>query len=159
MKKLLLGLLAAAVVTLTLAGCKNNSDNGTAPIIHDAFFASDTDDNSFSNTKAQYKLTTLSLNNKTDLIVFDVEDPDLDITEISISTKSDFSTYYHWTDLKFNNEVARFWSALTCGWNIDASKKPNWVLSNSPIYVKAIDSNGNESDVFTIPGITLTFNQ
>lgn len=156
MKKLLLGLLAAAVVTLTLAGCKNNSDNGTAPIIHDAFFASDTDDTSFSNTKTQYKLTTLSLSNTTDLIVFDVEDPDFDITEIAISTKSDFSTYYHWTGLQWNNEVARFWSALTCGWN--TSQKSNYVQSNSPVYVKAIDSNGNESEVFTIPGITITLN-
>ena len=158
MKKLLLGLLAAAVVTLILAGCKNNTDNGTAPIIHDAFFASNTDNTSYSNTKTQYKLTNLSLSNTTDLIVFDVEDPDLDITEITISTKSDFSTYYHWTGLKFNNEVARFWSALTCGWNIEASKKSNYVQSNSPVYVKAIDSNGNESEVFTIPGITITLN-
>ena len=154
MKKLLLGLLAAAVVTLTLAGCKNNEDTGTAPIIHDAFFASNTDDTSYSNTKTQYKLTTLSLSKHTDLIVFDVEDPDLDITEITISTKSDFSTYYHWTGLKFNNEVARFWSALTCGWR--EINPTNYIISNSPIYVKVIDSKGNESEVFTITGITIT---
>ncbi len=158
MKKLLQVSAVLIAAVLLFAGCKNNVDNGTAPVIHDAFFASDTDNESLTNTKAQYMITELKLNRTTDELVFQVEDPDCDICEISISTKRDFSTYYHWTGLKWNNEVAKFWASLTCGWNIEASNKPNYVQTNSPVYVKAIDSKGNESDVFTIPGITITLN-
>lgn len=159
-KTLLIGLLSSAILALSLTGCKNNADpdNGTSPKILGAFFASSTGNSnaSYDYVEENYKITELNLNRFSDWLVFAIEDPDHDFTEIQISPQSNFDINYHWDKMDYSTAEEQFWTSVRCGWNIEEEKKINYIQFNQPIYVRAIDKKGNISKTFTIENITIT---
>ncbi len=159
-KTLLIGLLISAIMVLSLTGCKNNAelDTGTSPKILGAFFASGnwSTSNDFDSVEQNYKITELNLNRASDRLVFKLEDPDHDFTEIQISPHSNFDINYHWDNMDYSTAKEQFWTSVRCGWNIEETKKANYLQSHKPIYVRAIDKKGNISEIFIIEDITIT---
>ena len=156
-KNLLAGLLTSAIIILSLTGCKNNVDTGTSPKILGAFFASGnwSTSNDFDSVEQNYKITELNLNRASDRLVFKIEDPDKDFTEIQFSPDKNFDFSYGWKELDYSTEE-EVWDYVRCGWNIEAKYKVNYIQFNQPIYVRAIDKKGNISKTFTIENITIT---
>ncbi len=159
MKKIIGKLAAVLAVGLSLvfASCSTGVvDNGTAPEIKDAFFASQVhSDNTFESTKANYLTTTMNINNSDYYYLpFKLYDPDKDIQEIWLSRTSDFSgIYFYWNNIVQDRE----YSVILCSFRWSNIENRNEFVGTGPIYLKAKDAKGNVG-TFTIPGITITNN-
>lgn len=158
-KKLLSGLLLTVISTFTFFSCANANDgpkenNGTAPIITDAFFAKYCYSNSLEDTKNDYLINNLDLNRKTDYLIISIDNPDNDVVEVQFSSTIDFQKNYHWKNLTLKTPSS--WTCFTVGWNLLKDEKPHFLQTDKPIYVRVIDKKGNKSNPFTIPEITIT---
>lgn len=156
-KTLFVGLLAAAIMAISFTGCNNNVDPGTAPTIKGAFIMTSTD---YADTTIQYWNDALT-HAKTDLslsgdycLAISMEDPDKDIVEVVISKEITFDNWWHWENLKYNNES--FWTGLRINFStMSASDKESFKMTNGSFYVKVIDSKGNVSNIKSVSGITV----
>ena len=157
MKKLLLGLLAAAVVTLTLAGCKNNSDNGTAPTLNKIFWtendAFDTYDSidSYPNKNNAIKISVIAADGQSYTkdnpyaLALSFSDPDQDVNALYTSFDNTFpdnnSTTKRNINQKYENQLSVFsgirWTGGEPGVDI--------------LYAVLEDAAGNRSNVVEIP--------
>ena len=154
-KTLLLGLLAAAIMTLSFTGCKNNPDLGTAPKIKGVIILTPSN---YTNTfywddAVPLAETNLSLSSDYRLAIL-MEDPDIDIVEVVISKEITFNNWWHWTNLEYTKEA--FWSGLSINFSeMNSENKEAFKMENGTFYVKLIDSKGNESNIGSVSGITI----
>ncbi len=162
MKKIIGKLAAVLAVGLSLvfASCSTGVvDNGTAPEITDAFFASQVhSDGTVSSTKENYRIYTMSLSGTYKLLC-QFHDPDKDIREIWMSRSSDFSGAAVYWVTEENQQSAYYNTANTLNWSAStiSSDTRNSFIGTGAIYLQVKDSKGNVG-TFTIPGITITNN-
>ena len=156
MKKLLLGLLAAAVVTLTLAGCKNNSDNGTAPTLNKIFWTENNAFNtydsidSYPNKNNAIKLSEIAADGQSYTkdnpyaLALSFSDPDQDVNALYTSFDNTFpdndSTTKRKIDQKYENQYSVFSGIHWTG-----------VPGTDNLYAVLEDAAGNRSNVIEIP--------
>lgn len=154
-KTFLLGLLAAAIMTLTLTSCNPNVDTGTAPTITGALFVTPSDliDNPVWSTVIERETKNLSLNQNYRLCV-KWNDPDLDVVEVGICQDDKFNSYWHWDQLKFDDPQKDMWAIFKFNLS-EINGKENYIQNNKPVYVRVTDSKGNYSLIYTINGITV----
>ena len=159
-KTFLLGLLAAAIMTLTLTSCSPNVDTGTEPTILGALFvqASDISDNITWNTAINKEVKELSTTQNYTLCVR-WNDPDLDVADVAICLDTKFNPYWHWDGFNFENPKTDMWVIL--GFNL-TEKNLNYNpksmfanITNRTLYVRVTDSKGNISAVYPITGVTI----
>lgn len=166
-KNLILGLLLAAI-TITLTACGGSSSSkSSAPVINKAFLAlkSSIDDNS-DDIKDSWKATTISLKQDS-VIVFDItdEDKDVDIIYMSlVEPKTDDDIFQTWPDYGdyIDPEESNWWDWINLcssdSW-IHKAEKASYktsLLAANKIYILAIDSKGNKSNVYEITGLSFT---
>ena len=155
MKKNLFTGLLLAVLALAFTAC-SAEPKGTEPTIYEAFFASEIVDSSWNETKAK-TIKELNLERKTDYLVLWLSDPDLDITEVQISSDVNFDYYYYWDELKYSTDD--FWTTLSLGWNdLDEISKERYSMDNKTVYVRVLDSKNNASKIYSINGMTIKKN-
>ena len=159
-KTLLLGLLAAAIMALSFTGCKNNPDPGTAPAITDACFVTEADDINILNISdiVGKRQTTLHIKSIAYTFYCFATDNEQDIKNVllSFSTNPTLENSIYWT-LKTPNSKKNVWGVLDADFTGDdkESDRSGMVCNNATLYVKAIDSMCNESNIFTLQNITI----
>ena len=159
-KTLFVGLLAAAIMALSFTGCKNNPDLGTAPAITDACFVTEADDNNINYIEdlAGKRQTTLHLKSTAYKFYCLATDNEQDIKNVllSFSTNPTLENSIYWT-LNTPNSKKNVWGVLGADFTGDdkESDRLNMVCNNATLYVKAIDSMGNESNIFQLQNITI----
>ncbi len=159
-KTFLLGLLAAAIMTLTLTSCSPNVDTGTAPTITGALFvkASDVDEYTSWDTVVNREAKELSTTQNYTLCVR-WNDPDLDVSEVAISLDNKFVTYWYWGPLTFNSPKQDMWTTLVFDLtepNLNRNPRSIFAnITNRTLYVRVTDSKGNISTLYQIDGVTV----
>lgn len=166
MKKLLLGLLTLAIITLTLTSCQQPTAAATiaahTPIVTGAVFFEEADVPTSGGmtwgTALEKKKTILSKSTNYRLGVF-YKDSLADAKDIALSTNSSFTgEYWHWYWTPDGTDDPKgCWRALQVSFTSNSTLRatfPN--QSNGNLYIRVTDSAGNVSSVYTITGITIT---
>jgi len=161
MKKLLTLATVLLTAALFFTGCSNAANsgdsNGTAPSLDYAFFVPYTDSNPYATfEEAQAaEIKTISFTNKAALVIA-VKEPDLDFKKLFISPTEDFEHYIYW-NWNSSPTNADFYSWCTLSTvNLSDATMNSFVGTNKTIYVKAMDSKGNYSNIKTITGLKIT---
>ena len=162
MKKLLMGLLVATLMTLTLSGKSNtkakNKKNSApaAPMVKDAFFSNDVDMNSFESTKEAFEINSLSLTGDPAYLVFKIDNTDKNFNEIQFSPNSNFEPKIYYSNLyePFKDKTL-FWANIGLNWS-EFSFREDFVKSNGEYYLRAIDKDGNVGETFVISDVTIS---
>lgn len=147
-------------LSLALSACKH--DVGTAPVINDAFFASQCDNNAtFNQTKASYETKHLHPSSSSDTSELEILITDLekDFNELQISYSSDFSSFLR-RSITVNEDddtTIWIWNYTKNIWDAFYEDQQEYLASQSSItiYLRVSDSQGNMSDVFSISGLTM----
>ncbi len=159
-KTLFAGLLTAAILTLTLSGCKNpaatgGEDKGSTPIVKEAFFlASDVSEGTTLGSARASALTEINKNTNC-YLAFVVKDIDKDITNVQISPYSDFDDWVGWVWKTPVNKEEFFTTGEVAFEHLDTSTISYMTGTNKTIYVRAIDSKGNISTLYSITGLSI----
>ena len=168
MKKLILGLLSAAIIILSFTACQQSSTpapvapvlTSHAPSITGAVFFEESDYNSNGitwGTALEKKKTTLSASKNYRLGVF-FNDALSDINDIAISPNSNFSgTFWHYqlTPGAYN-ESSGMWIAYVFDLKDNSALRAIFTnRSDANLYLKITDAAGNIGR-YTISGITIT---
>ncbi len=163
-KTLITGLLAAAIITLTLSGCKNPAaetaeDKGTVPTLYEFFITNNNADFSGGsidiNNETKYpRLHEVTLESNTDnpthlyKLVLYYTDPDMDATKMEISVYPDFRN--NWLSGSFtqsyNPQITWYYDQYVPGTN------PGTIT----VYVRITDKKGNVSNVVTYSANAVT---
>ncbi|MCR4947729.1 MAG: hypothetical protein K6A15_01085 [Treponema sp.] len=167
MKKLILGLLSAAIIILSFTACQQSSTPTVTPVVvpHSPtitgavfFEESDYDSNGITwGTAQQKKKTTLSASKNYRLGVY-FNDALSDVNDIAISTNSSFTgTYWHYTftpgAFNASNGV---WFALVFALKNNSELRDIFTnRADANLYLKITDAAGN-TGTYTISGITIT---
>ena len=157
-KTFLLGLLAAAIMTLTLTSC--NPDPGTPPTLIGAMFTkkSDITQSTTWNTATTKEVKELSTSQDYYLCVR-WDDPDLDVVDVAICLDDKFNPYWHWGPLTFNSPKQDMWTTLGFALtepDLDRNPKSMFAnITNKTLYVRVTDSKGNNSALYPITGVTV----
>ncbi len=167
MKKLLLGLLTLAIITLTLTSCQQPTAaayTGSAPQDVEAFFikTSELESSMTWNQAIAKRQTTLTKSIDYKLCVW-WKDLDKNTTKLQISPNAGFNSVWQW-EFTLNNperQETGIWSAFTitfAGSSAKAVETRNFFANQtaSPYYVRLVDSMGNISAVYTIQSLTIT---
>ena len=173
-KKIVYGILFTAIV-MAFTACSNGgssqNDDGSAPVITDAFFVSHDNVLDFlganiNDLKAAYEVTSIGLDDNHLYLIFRVTDADKDFDQIEINRRSDFTgdAAWYWSNISQQyGGVETVCTFAACGFTWDAYATPEekaaFVQSNQPIWVRATDKNGNRSAKFKIPGISFIADQ
>ena len=170
MKKLILGLLSAAIIILSFTACQQSSTPATtpvvpvvtnaAPVIDKAIFLN-ADDVTSSLTwgQAQEKAVTTLEKSKDYKIAVYWTDADANSNQLQLCKNSSFDRYWRWT-FTLNNPAAQA-TGNWVTWNLNLSSNSEarsyfTNQSNKPLYVKMLDASNNESATYIISGITIT---
>ena len=168
MKKLILGLLSAAIIILSFTACQQSSTpapvapvvTSHVPSITGAVFFEESDYNSNGitwGTAQEKKKTTLSASKNYRLGVY-FSDALSDVNDIAISTNSSFSgTYWHYTFTpSAYNASSGVWFALVFALKDSSNLRAIFTnRTDANLYLKITDSAGN-TGTYTISGITIT---
>lgn len=144
--------LALAAVSAFFVSC---STEGSAPSITGAYFSSHVENGAdYDTIKRDYELHELNLSStEINYLVIKMDDPDCDVMDLRFSTDRSFADYLHWETQPSNYPVCAWYNI---NWSIVNINHSDWVQNNGSIYVMAVDSEGHESNIYTIPGITIT---
>ena len=158
-KTLFVGLLAAAIMALSFTGCKNNPDLGTAPTITDACFVTEADDDNINYIAdlAGKRQTTLHLKSTAYKFYCLATDNEQDIKNVllSFSTNPTLENSIYWT-LNTPNRDKKLWGVLGADFTENTDEyRLGMTCSNTTLYIKVIDSMGNESNTFPLQNITI----
>ena len=158
-KTLFVGLLAAAIMAISFTGCKNNPDLGTAPTITDACFVTEADDNNihYIEDLAGKRQTTLHLKSTAYKFYCLATDNEQDIKNVllSFSTNPTLENSIYWT-LNTPNSKKQVWGVLGADFTKNTDEyRLGMECSNTTLYIKVIDSMGNESTIFPLQNITI----
>ena len=158
MKKLLQVSAVLIAAVLLFAGCKSNvEDKGEPPVVEDVFLTGAVNFTDLTWTQAEaYKTTTITLANTPNLVIA-LTDIDHDISQVQISTDSAFESWIYW-EWKPENYVQKdsWWTVCTISTtNLKAETIANLKGTNKTVYVRAMDSKENYSEVKSLTGITI----
>ena len=157
MKKLLMVLFAATIMTLTLSGKSNTKakNKKAAPSVIDACFTSNVNMDSYEASKEAYEINSLSLNTESDFIIFKIDNSGKNFNEIQFSPNSDFEPNIHYDNLyQIFKDKKIFWANIGLRWS-EFPFKDDFAKSNGTIYIRAIDKNGIPGETFEISEVTI----
>ena len=158
-KTLFVGLLAAAIMAISFTGCKNGPDLGTAPAITDACFVTKADDSNIQHISdiVGKRQTTLHLKSIAYTFYCFATDNEQDIKNVllSFSTNSTLENSIYWI-LNTPNSDKKIWGVLGADFTKNTDEyRLGMTCSNTTLYIKVIDSMGNESTIFPLQNITI----
>ncbi len=158
-KTLFVGLLAAAIMAISFTGCKNGPDLGTAPAITDACFVTKADDSNIQHISdiVGKRQTTLHLKSIAYTFYCFATDNEQDIKNVllSFSTNSTLENSIYWI-LNTPNSDKKIWGVLGADFTKNTDEyRLGMTCSNTTLYIKVIDSMGNESNTFPLQNITI----
>ena len=168
MKKLILGLLSAAIIILSFSACKQASSpapvapvivNHTPEVLGAMFIKASDDSDTITWSQAEAKKQTTLEKSKDYKLCVRWKDAMADANRIQLCKNTGFDPAWQWIFTLRNPsvQVSGTWVTYNLHFTQQSEAKAFFTnQSNRPLYVRVLDSAGNISSTYTISGITIT---
>ncbi len=168
MKKLILGLLSAAIIILSFSACKQASSpapvvpvvvNHKPDVLGAVFVKSSEFSDSLNWSQAEAKKQTTLEKSKNYKFCVAWKDALADTNKLQVCKDSSFDSSWQWTFTLRNPsaQISGTWVAYDLPFTTNSEARDYFTnQSNRNLYVRMIDTAGNISSTYTISGITIT---